>query len=158
MYLGLLLLIIISFIALSFRIRKNRKWASFPLLINIGTLLIIIFVPFTSMWLNWQFNSNWQEYNEVVQLIEDGEIKPDENGAIRLPPKYRHLSKGGGWIEVEKKDGVTRIFFYTFVGVLDNFSGFMYSSDNSPPKRGDLGGDWKQIEQQRPNWFFCASS
>lgn len=150
-------LILVSIICLPSRIRGSWKQAILPLVINIGTLAIVHFVPFTSIWLELEFRVNWSDYNEVVKLVEDGEIQPNERGLVLLPPEYRHLSKGGGEVIIDTSGGVTRVFFFTFRGVLDNFSGYMYRSDDNPPRREGFWGDWKQIVQKRPHWFFCAS-
>jgi hypothetical protein len=128
-----------------------------PLVVNIGTLLIIQCVPFTAIWLDLEFRWNWKGYNKVIKLVEEGEIEAEDHYLVTLPTEYRHLSKGGGQIMVNTRDDVTQVFFFTFRGVLDNFSGYMYRSDDNPPQPGDLGGDWKQVERKRPHWFFCAS-
>ncbi len=89
-------------------------------------------------------------------MVEEGRIKPNDIGLAKLPPEYRHISRGGA-IMVERDDGVTSVFFFTFRGVLDNFSGYMYRSNDTPPPQYLMGGDWVQIERKQPYWFFCAS-
>lgn len=152
---GLILLSIIYFI---YRVRKGIIQAFIPLAINIGALLIVLFVPFTKIWLDRQFKSNWEDYQAIIEQVEKGEIAPDgDDELVMLPLEYQHLSKGGGEIMVDQSGGVKRVFFFTFRGVLDNFSGFMYRSDNSSPQPDDFYGDWKQIEQIHDHWFFCSS-
>ncbi len=156
----LLILIGGSLIYLPLQFKKNRWRATLPLVINLIVFLIVWFVPFTDIWLDFQFKSNWEEYTKVVHLIEEGEIQvpQDGYGLVLLPKEYRHLSRGGGEVIVDTRGGVTRVFFFTFRGILDNFSGFMYRSDDTPPSPYDFGGDWKQIIKLRPHWYFCASA
>jgi hypothetical protein len=153
----LALLVITSVIFFFFQIRNNIRFATIPLLINITTLLIIWFVPFTSIWLDIEFRLNLNGYNEVIQLVENGELQCQYvTGHVELPTKYRHLSRGGDII-IDKSDGATSVFFYTYRGVLDNFSGYMYRSNDTPPTPGAGFGDWFQVTQQQPHWYFCAS-
>ncbi len=132
-------------------------WNAVPLAINIGALLIVLLVPFTAIWLDAEFRAHRDEYHQVVELVEAGAIQPESHYLASLPPEYRHLSRGGGEIMIDTRDGVTRVFFFTFAGVLDNFSGFIYRSDDNPPQAGDFGADWQQVEQKRAHWYFGAS-
>jgi hypothetical protein len=136
--------------------KKNLMRAVLPLLINGVTFLILWRVPFTTIWLDLEFRLNYQAYDEIVKMVEDGRIQPNDIGLARLPSGYRHISRGGD-IQVERNDGVTSVFFYTFRGVLDNFSGYMYRSNDTPPPQHFMAGDWVQIERKQPHWFFCAS-
>ena len=136
--------------------KKNLMRAVLPLLINGFTFLILWRVPFTTIWLDLEFRLNYQAYNEIVMMVEDGRIQPSDIGLARLPSGYRHISRGGDII-VERSDGVTSVFFFTFRGVLDNFSGYMYRSNDTPPPQDFMAGDWFQIERKQAHWFFCAS-
>ncbi len=156
-WVSLIIMIVASIIYLLFRIKKNITRAITPFIINVTTLLIICFVPFTEIWLELEFRLKWNDYNDVVKLVEEGQIEADKWGIALLPLEYRHTSRGGGEIIIDKRDGVTRIFFFTYRGILDNFSGYMYRSDDNPPQEFDFGGDWSQVEKKRPHWFFCAS-
>jgi len=58
---------------------------------------------------------------------------------------------------VERSRDATYILFFTYRGVLDNFSGFMYRSDNTLPAEGDFGGNWAEKKRIDQNWFWVAS-
>jgi hypothetical protein len=90
-------------------------------------------------------------------MVENGELQSNDYGQVQLPPEYRYLSKGGGEIEVDTSDGVTSVLFYTYRGVLDNFSGNMYRSNDTPPPEDFMGGDWAETTRKEPHWYFCAS-
>ena len=53
---------------------------------------------------------------------------------------------------------VPAIFFFTFRGILDNFSGFIYRSDDNPPLNGDFSGDFVEMKKLRSHWFWAAST
>lgn len=106
--------------------------------------------------MDWEFHANKSDREEVVTLIEKEVIQPNvahNKSLILLPEEYRNLSKGGGEIIVE--DG--RVFFFTFRGILDNFSGFVYSPTDANPRQGDFGGDVKEIVKLEKHWYFVGS-
>jgi hypothetical protein len=49
------------------------------------------------------------------------------------------------------------VFFFTFRGILDSFSGFVYSANDTPPAREEFGGEWIEVEHLRKNWYWAAS-
>jgi hypothetical protein len=151
--LGLLVVASIIYLLLNL---KNPKQAVQPLLINVATGLVFFFVPFTDIWLALEFRSNLKDYNEVVDLVEEGHLQPNDIGLARLPQKYHGLSQGDDII-IDTSDGTLSVFFFTFRGILDNYSGFMYRSDDTPPGNGIAWGDWFQVERKRAQWYFCAS-
>jgi len=58
---------------------------------------------------------------------------------------------------VEKKETEMYVLFFRYKGVLDNFSGYMYRSDDSPP-RNEFGGDYFEVIRLRPHWYWIASN
>ncbi len=146
-----------SFLYLLIAARDDAKLAAVPLIINIGTLLIVRFVPFNGLWQEITFQWRWADYNEVVHLVESGRIQPDEQGYAPLPLRYRTLVKDGSVIRISAADGVTRIFFYDKHTSPQIFSGYYFRSDNNPPQPGDFDGRWRYVAQKRPYWFYCSS-
>lgn len=141
---------IMSFITLF----KTKQWR--PVLIQLFTVLLLFFFPFNKIVLDLEFHANKSEREEVVTFIEKGVIQPNvshNESLILLPKEYRNLSKGGGEIIVE--DG--EVFFFTFRGILDNFSGFVYSPTDAKPRQGDFGGDFKEIVKLEKHWYFIGS-
>ena len=155
--LGLVALIVGSLLYLMLRARDSVKLAAVPLVINIGTLLIVRFVPFGGLWQEMRFQSHWADYNEVVRLVESGVIQADEQGFATLPSRYRALVHDGSAIRIDKSDGITRIFYYTKYQSQQNFSGYFYRSDDNPPQPDDFNGRWRYVVQKRPSWFYCSS-
>ena len=155
--LALIALIIGSLLYLMLQVSCGLKLAAVPLIINVGTLLIVRFVPFNGLWQEMRFQLHQADYEKVVQLVESGAIQPNEQGYARLPHRYRALVHDGDAIRVDKSDDVTRVFYYTKRNSQGNFSGYYYRSDNKPPQPDDFDGRWRYVAQKRPSWFFCSS-
>jgi hypothetical protein len=139
-------------------LRKGFQWK--PILIQSTTIFLVIFFPFTQIVLDIDFKMNKSEREEVVKMVENGTLKPNvshNSSLIQLPKKYDQLSKGGGEIVIEKSGDNYSVLFLTFRGILDNFSGFVYSPNDKKPSPGDFRGDFKQIEKLDENWYFVGS-
>ncbi len=135
---------------------KNKDWK--PFTIQLLTTILWLFFPFTQVMLNLDFKMNKSEREEVVEMVEQGTLKPNvsyDSLLIHLPKKYDQLSKGGGEIVIEKNGNL--ILFFTYRGILDNFSGFVYSPNDKKPSQSDFDGDFKQIEKLDENWYFVGS-
>jgi hypothetical protein len=132
-----------------------------PLLIHLIAFLIIRYVPFHTMMLDLNFSMNYERRMQIVHQIENREIATDladGERVVALPLAYRHLSRGGGDVIIERSAIRTIVFFYTFRGVTDNFSGFMYRSDGSAPQQYDLGGNYVNIKKLRDHWYWVAAT
>jgi hypothetical protein len=150
-------LILASLFYLPFRAERGVKWAALPLAINVGTLIIVQLVPFADLWETVRFQWRISHYEAVTQMVEAGELLPNENGIITLPERYRYLSADNGRIRVQTEGETTTLFFFTERNAPRNFSGYLYRSDNTPPQLGDFMGRWRYVAQKRPNWYFCVS-
>ena len=141
----------------------GAKQAAIPLLVNIAILLIVLFVPFVQITTGLNFRWNYRKRVEVVDAVVHGKMNQfitssgGRGDFIHLPSSYRGLSDGGD-IMVYRRDGQTLIFFFDFRGILDSFSGFVYSTDDATPKSGDFGGRFIEIEHLRPNWYWASSA
>jgi len=111
--------------------------------------------------LDLNFRLNYASRMQVVAMVEQQSLAPQttrDEIVVPLPRRYRYLSRGGGDIIVNRSPALTIVFFYTFRGVTDNFSGFMYRSDASSPQQYDLGGKYVQIEKLRDHWYWVAAT
>ncbi|WP_201714934.1 hypothetical protein [Rossellomorea arthrocnemi] len=137
---------------------KRQGWK--PVLIQSLTIVFIIFFPFTKVVLNMDFEKKRAERETVVKQVQEGAITSNasyNDSLIHLPKRYEKLSSGGGDILVEKKKQKWMVLFFTFRGILDSFSGFVYSSSGEKPRTGDFGGDFIEIEQLYEHWYFVSS-
>jgi hypothetical protein len=153
----LVALILASVFYVFFRAGDGVKVTAVPLLINIGTLVILRLVPFGLLWEEARFQWHWQSYQAVVEQVEADTWQPDINGTITLPSNYAHLSADNGRIWVHTEVGTMAIFFVMEQRGENQFAGYLYRSDGRPPQPGDFLGQWRYIIQKQPNWFFCVS-
>ncbi|WP_229754461.1 hypothetical protein [Priestia megaterium] len=101
-----------------------------PFVIQLITISLWFFFPFNQVNLDLNFKIHQDKREEVATKIENGVIKPnvpDSPSLIQLPEEYTQLSKGGGDIVVETKGKAKSILFFTYRGMLDNYSGFVYN-------------------------------
>ncbi len=137
---------------------KKRKWQ--PFVIQLITISLWFLFPFNQINLDLNFKIHQDKREEVATKIENGVIKPnvsDSPSLIQLPKKYTQLSKGGGDIVVETKGKAKSILFFTYRGMLDNFSGFVYNPNDNKPSKSDFNGDFKQIKKVHKNWYYVSS-
>jgi hypothetical protein len=131
-----IVILIWAIISMVFTIRRAKLLAVIPMLISLTGLILAIFVPFTRLVTEYDFRSNFNERKAIVEQIQSGQLKPNvshSSSLIMLPLNFRQLSKGGGEVDYETYGSTTSVFFFTFRGILDNFSGFIYRSDGNDP-------------------------
>jgi hypothetical protein len=157
-------LILASIIYLVLTPRKN-VWTVGPLVISICTILVFFSAwRFREAWQDFRFRSNLEAYRDIVQLVESGEIQPDEHGFALLPEEYRHLSDCGGEIMIDSHNGVLRVFFFTYRDIYDDFAGYLYRSDNKVPQSDDFPNrptpvrSWQWFREVEPHWFYCSNA
>jgi uncharacterized membrane protein YhaH (DUF805 family) len=131
-----------------------------PLLVGIATILLIIYFPYTTKWLGWDFNHKLSERERVVGMIKEGKLVPNVSHnptLIHLPDSLGMLSLGGNDIVVTREEGDLHVFFFTFRGILDNYSGFMYSESGGDPEQPDFRGDTPiEAIKMADHWYYVA--
>ncbi|MDG5471443.1 hypothetical protein P6709_06765 [Jeotgalibacillus sp. ET6] len=135
---------------------RRRNWKAIG--VQAAAIVLLFIVPFNQIVLDMDFNMNKSERLEVVAQVEDGSLQSNvvhNSSLIRLPKEYSSLSNGGGEIVVEKHENDYSVLFFTFRGILDGFSGFVYS--NEKPGNNAFGGDIKVIEKMDEDWYFITS-
>lgn len=133
---------------------KTKKLsAGYSLLINIITILIVIFVPFTEIRTQMDFKVHYNAREEIITMIQTGKLVKNTDYSILLPEGYRNLSKGGGEIIIYEDNENIEILFYTFRGILDNFAGFVYTTTGNEPHMEQ----YKIVVHMKENWYWCSS-
>jgi hypothetical protein len=102
------------------------------------------------------FKTKKDEREEIIKMVESGTLN-SSTGLTKLPYKYKNLSDGGE-IVIERNENEILILFFTYRGMLDNFSGYVYSSNDQKPIQNDFDGDIKQVEKMEKNWYFIGSN
>ena len=142
-----------------FQLFKYKNWQ--PLAIQAVTILFLIYFPFTKVMLDLDFKMHKTDREKVVSMVESGKLKPnvpDSPSLIQLPKRYDHLSKGGGEVIAVQKGERLTILFFTYRGILDNFSGFVYSPNGQKSIEKDLDEDFIEIEKLAEHWYFVSSN
>ncbi|QJX80183.1 hypothetical protein [Priestia megaterium] len=137
---------------------KTKKWQ--PLAIQLIAIVLWIYFPFNQVNLDLNFKMHQNKREEVAAKIENRIIKPNvphSPSLIQLPKDYRGLSKGGGEVVLETKGKTRSILFFTYRGMPDGFSGFVYNPNDDRPLKSDFDGDIKEIERVHKNWYYVSS-
>jgi hypothetical protein len=141
---------------------KAIGWRAFvPMTVVVASVLIVMFVPFTSLWLDFDYWRYKEVRLEIVERILSGDLAANVDynpKLIALDGGYPLVSMGGNEVIVERHEGSAYVLFFTFRGVLDNYSGFLYVPDGgSPTLFSDLHEEqFTQIEPLEENWFFVS--
>ncbi|MDM5436211.1 hypothetical protein QUG28_26395 [Bacillus hominis] len=137
---------------------KCKNWK--PLVIQLIIIIICIYVPFVKIYMKLDFIIYKEDRKQVIELIEQKKLIPNveyNNKMIHLPKQFVSTSKNGGDILVQEKENSTLIFFYTYRGILDKFSGFIYSLNDIKPIKSDFNSDFKEIIKVEKNWYYVTS-
>ncbi len=80
-------------------------------------------------------SADLRHYEDVVALWKKGDIVPDRDGVLRLPEKYKSLSREGNAYVTQFAGGKhTGLLFILRRGKATNMVGILYT-DLSPPPR-----------------------
>ena len=133
-----------------------------PSLVCLGTAAIAVFLPCTALTTDLDFRFHYAARTAVVNDVLAGTYENRTEGGggrgdlITLPANLSYLSCGGQIVRFQHQNR-TLILFFSYRGILDSFSGFVYSSDDFPLTSGDFGGQLVEITHLRKNWFWAAS-
>ncbi|MCP1399516.1 hypothetical protein [Bacillus cereus] len=137
---------------------KCKNWKH--LVIQLIIIIICIYVPFVKIYMKLDFIIYKEDRKQVIELIEQKKLIPNveyNSKMIHLPKQFVSTSKNGGDILVQEKENSTLIFFYTYRGILDDFSGFIYSFNDIKPIKSDFNSDFKEIIKVEKNWYYVTS-
>jgi hypothetical protein len=144
------------------RNRQNRA-SLFPLVICAVSLCLVAWVPWTDLWLRFNFASNKAARERIVRDVYEGTltsytINADGVGTISLPNNAPQVSNGGNEIETARRGAKTYVFFYTFRGILSSYAGFLYvPTGGDPSEFSDLNEKRRSIfVKYDDHWFFVS--
>lgn len=157
-----LIIIIWSLVYGLIKVKSQKIKAFVPAIINIVAAVSIFTVPFAAITLKIDFYFHLNEREYVIEKVADGKLVPNvsyNKSLINLPKKYQNLSKGGGDIIVEykNKDKDPNVFFFTFRGIIDTFSGFAYIPADKEPERTDFNcTEILEVEKLQDKWYWLS--
>jgi len=145
----------------AFKYKKIGKISFLPSSIMASAFLIVYLVSFTNLWLKADFAYYKNEREEIVKKVYERKIKPNvahNSSLINLGNSYPLVSMGGNEIVVEEHAGLKYVFFFTFRGIMDNYSGFIYVPDGGKPSQySDLDeSNSTQITHLEGNWYYAS--
>ncbi|MCI0767760.1 hypothetical protein [Bacillus sp. TL12] len=137
---------------------KYKSWK--PFITQIMIIIIWLCTPFTLIYLKLDFIIYKENRTEVVELINRKELTPNvnhDNRQIHLPKQFATTSKGGGDVLIQHSKNGTSVFFFTYRGILDNFSGLIYTPNDVKPNKSDFNSEFKEIKKIEKNWYYVSS-
>ncbi len=139
---------------------KNYKLkVLLPLPLCLLALYILIFDPIFNFKTQLNFSQNKIEREAVISDIRQEKLERtksfETSYIVSLPNGKENLSDDGE-VLISTKDKKLRVFFYTFRGVLDNFSGFIYTEVPNDPSPETLNCEPTQIKKKSDNWYWVS--
>ncbi|WP_188815870.1 hypothetical protein [Hymenobacter cavernae] len=165
-YWGLFILLILSAVYWSRKTGKVEKPFG-PFVFSLIATSFMLLFPFTALTLQVDFRLKQDAREEVVRMIMNKQINYDltKTSRVDIPDKYENLSVGSPNVVVEKVDGEVCILFYTFRGLTDNSSGFVYvPNENTMTKfklrqySNSIFYDPIEITNITDHWYFVANT
>ncbi|MBS1705368.1 MAG: hypothetical protein JST40_05805 [Armatimonadetes bacterium] len=159
--LAYLIAIIGALVAGIHAVRMSGKGGSAfaPLSVSMGTFLLVLIIPFTYLWISANFHMKKGFREQVVSAVQSGIIKPNvsHNSSLIALPSGAHLSSGGDEIVVEGASGKQFVFFFTYRGILDNYSGFLWVPEGKRPEGfADFSDPGTEIVPYGGHWYFVG--
>lgn len=152
-------LAVLSALFSAFRHRRQGPRAALPLGLCLAAFLLAMLAPFTDLWLWVNFHRHQAEREAVVRQISGGELRPGtspHDKLVALPPGSG-LSQGGDQVIVERHDGRLYVLFFTYRGILDNYSGFLFVPPGGDPALFDARqGRTPQLIRYGEHWYFTS--
>lgn len=134
--------------------RKRFILKIFVGLFLIGAITTSLFFPIDDYYEEARFAVFSKQFDKAAAIaLEERPL----SGYFQLPIGYRFLSRDDRGVEVFGAGESKAVFFYTFVGILDNYSGYAFVPNPQAYQELLKNGDWVQIIPERDNWYFCAS-
>lgn len=157
----LMILIIISgLVSFWYFINKllttHKIYFCIPLLITI-ILFLISNQLFSEVKLReYNFEKYQNEREEIVELILQGKMLPDENGIILLPERLKNEEMArGGYVSIVNYESKIGIYFCTFSGLMESSAGYVYLTENI--FNIDSGRNIILQSEYLENWYFCGT-
>ena len=77
---------------------------------------------------SYDFEQNREDMEKIAEEIVQGKYEISENGLVKLPEGYAHLSDTGE-VSLVIYDDKPAVYFWTFRGIIDSSKGYIYILD-----------------------------
>lgn len=155
LFIGGIVLLILSIIHIFKKYKITKMKSLLPLLLSLVLLFLIFERPFFPVFQKAEFSFKLDEREEVAGQILKGEIRSsNEQGDLYpVPQKYNHSSLSDGNEVMKMND---KLLFFTVRGILDNFSGYVFSPNGSAPTNDDVQADIIKIQKMSDHWYYIS--
>lgn len=143
----------LSIVCLVFLIKRRNIKFLISLLVAM-LCIVCFFLPLNTCYEDARFKLNSTRFDKAAQ--EMMQHSADIN--VLLPNQYRNLSRGGGEVIIEGDGNKKIVMFYSFRGILDNYSVYAYVPEGEAYETLSQSENWKKIIKLGENWYYCVSS
>ena len=136
------------------RIVKCRtKTDIVSLSVLISSVVLILVFPFRSAKVRLELNMLEKPRLEVVEMIKDDQISPENGRDVSLPDGYKTVSSDGT-ATVFKNDGDGQIVcFWVYRGIIDGGIGVIYSSEGEEMIKENV--KWiASVDELKDRWYY----
>ena len=153
--LGGIVLFIISVVHIYKRYKETRVKIFLPLILSVTLIFLLIDRPLSPLFQNVEFSFKLEKREGVARQIINGEIKPsnDSGDLFLVPKKYNNSSLSDGNEVMKMND---KLFFFTVRGILDNFSGYVFSPSGLEPTNEDVQATIIWMRKMSNNWYYVS--
>jgi hypothetical protein len=148
----------------AYRHRRDGPPAFSPILVYSCVIAIALFTPFTRLWLDANFHIYKAAREQIIAKVRSRDFKSGDfkekvyydYSVISLPEGYG-VSMGGNEMIIQGERTNPFIFFFTYRGILDNYSGFLWVPKGANPQQfWDAKEAGTEIESFGDNWYFIG--
>lgn len=126
--------------------------------ICIFSFIITLFFPFREVRTKIELSLYDKQRNEVINLVKNKNLIPDEFGNVRLPSHLKKTSISGEISVYQNDKKGIEIGFWIFRGMQSGSVELIYSSDGEKLiKKNKTGHPITQIKKLKDNWYYVIT-
>ncbi len=149
----------LAIVILIIQLFRRRPIEPGPLLFALAIGLIIQFAPLNDIMIDYDFLTRLPERTRFVEDVLSKKLQlvnvPPGDDAFLVPQQFKAVSNREIILMQSGAKGPI-LFFFLDSWILDNFSGFMYRSDDSEPQDKDFYAKIRSYSRLAPHWFFVC--
>lgn len=124
-------------------------------IILVITVILVLFFPFRKIKTNYELDIYEKDRLEVINMIKNKELNPDEIGNVDLPNKYKMLSTSGQVLVYQNSSKEQVIGFWVFRGMLSGSELLIYSSEGEDLIINNINAySITNIEMLKDKWYY----
>ena len=108
---------------------------------------------------SYDFEQNREDMEKIAEEIVQGKYEISENGLVKLPEGYAHLSDTGE-VSLVIYDDKPAVYFWTFRGIIDSSKGYIYILDTEEKDIIDKcsnGNNYVNEKNIYENWYGVST-